>query len=81
LATNDDYTRKDASFVFTAKSGTEQVNLLATGPNMISHDPHPRPEEQPSPGHFEMAKKCIFQVYKDRMDLLQEDIQVKCKKH
>jgi hypothetical protein len=47
LATSDDYTRKDAGFVFTAKSGTEQVNTPATSPNAIlaiSHDPRPRPE-------------------------------------
>jgi hypothetical protein len=46
-ATNDDYTSKDAGFVFTAKSGTEQVNSLATSPNAIlaiSHDPCPRPK-------------------------------------
>jgi hypothetical protein len=46
-ATNDDYTSKDAGFVFMAKSGTEQVNSLATSPNAIlaiSHDPRPRPK-------------------------------------
>jgi hypothetical protein len=83
-ATNDDYTRKDAGFVFTAKSGTKQVNSPATGPNAIlaiSHDPRPRPENQPSPGRFKTAKKRVFQAYKDRMDLLQEDIAVKQKKH
>jgi hypothetical protein len=44
---NDDYTSKDARFVFSAKSGTEQVNTPATGLNAIlaiSHDPRPRPE-------------------------------------
>jgi hypothetical protein len=44
LATNnDDYTRKDAGFVFMAKARTEQVNT----PNAIlaiSHNPRPRPE-------------------------------------
>jgi hypothetical protein len=46
-ATNDDYTRKDAGFVVTAKSGTERVNTPATGSNAIlaiSHNPCPRPE-------------------------------------
>jgi hypothetical protein len=46
-ATSDDYTRKDAGFIFTAKSGIEQVNSPATGSNAIlaiSHDPRPRPE-------------------------------------
>jgi hypothetical protein len=82
-ANNDDYTSKDAGFVFTAKSGTEQVNTPATGSNAIlaiSHDPRPRPENQPSPGCFKTAKKCIFQAYEDRMDLLQEDIAVEWKK-
>jgi hypothetical protein len=46
-ANNDDYTSKDAGFVFSAKSGTEQVNSPATGSNAIlaiSHDPRPRPK-------------------------------------
>jgi hypothetical protein len=82
-ANNDDYTSKDAGFVFTAKSGTEQVNSPATGSNAIlaiSHDPRPRPKNRPSPGHFKTAKKRIFQAYEDRMDLLQEDITVERKK-
>jgi hypothetical protein len=82
-ATNDDYTRKDAGFVFTAKAGTKQVNIPATGPNTIlaiSHNPCPRPKERPSLGCFKMAKKCVFQAYKDQMDLLQEDIAVERKR-
>jgi hypothetical protein len=77
---NDDYTRKDTGFVFTAKSRTEQVITPATSSNVISHDPHPRPKNQPCPGCFETAKKQVFQAYEDHMDLLQEDIAVKQKK-
>jgi hypothetical protein len=46
-ANNDDYTSKNARFVFTAKSGTEQVNSPATSSNAIlaiSHNPRSRPE-------------------------------------
>jgi hypothetical protein len=48
LATNnDDYTSKDAGFVYLAKAGSKQVNTPATRSNAIlaiSHDPRPRPE-------------------------------------
>jgi hypothetical protein len=67
-ANNDDYTSKDAGFIFTAKSGTEQVNSPATSSNAIlaiSHNPRPRPENRPSPGRFETAKKRVFQAYED----------------
>jgi hypothetical protein len=46
-ASSDNYTSKGAGFVFSAKSGTEQVNSPATSSNAIlaiSHNPCPRPE-------------------------------------